>query len=523
MKIKGGIAARRFGMALLAAGLTLSAQVLVSAGATAGAASSGKYGVLTDGYDLASGINPTEFDPTQFTTSACCFGYDWPIYAGLLRQTTSGSLVPDLASAAKVVNPTTIDITVRPGLTYSNGTPLDAAAVKAGFERNLANPHPGVWDQSMSDITSFDVTGTDTLVLNFSQPVASTFYPLLADQESFMAIPTGSTSANPNLNVVGAGPFMLKNYTQDQSIELVKNPKYWDAKDIHLAGITFTEVPNGPQQLTALESGHVDVEGIPVSDIPALKAQSNLQSNSLFSDASYFFVPICKASGPLANVKVRQALSYATDRVSINNALLFGKGEPAWTIFPSSSSFYDKSLTNDYAYNLKKAKALLTQAGYPHGFSTSIIALPEAVTDQLTTVLQGEWKKIGVDLKIIQSSNYVTDVYTLHKAELGLNPEGLPGIGKITTNYTPGDVGDICNYNNPTLNALTAQIQATPPGSPKLKVLWTKAQDFIMKNALSVYVDYQPIVTGAQKNVTGVQNIPYVGGVLNYWGVSVPA
>jgi ABC-type transport system substrate-binding protein len=352
--------------------------------------------------------------------------------------------------------------------------------------------------------------------------VASTFYPLLADQESFMALPTGSSSANPNENLVGAGPFMLKSYAQGQSIVLVKNPKYWDAKDIHLAGITFTEVPNGPQQLTSLESGHVDVEGIPVSDIPALKAQSNLQSNSLFSDGSYFFVPICKSSGPLANVKVRQALSYATDRPSINNALLFGKGEPAWSIFPSSSSFYDKTLTNDYAYNLKKAKALLAQAGYPHGFSTSIMALPEAVTDQLATVLQGEWKKIGVTMKIVQSSNYVTDLYTDHKAQLGLNPEGLPGIDKITTNYIPGDVGDICNYNNPTLNNLTKQIQATPPGSPKLKGLWTNVQDFIMKNALSVYVDYQPIVTGAAKDVKGVQNIPYVGGVLNYWGVSVP-
>jgi peptide/nickel transport system substrate-binding protein len=522
MHSKDGKTVRRITMAVMAVGLTLSAQVLVSRGAPAGAASGGKYGTLTIGSDLASGIIPTEFDPAQFTTSACCFGYDWPIYAGLLRETVSGSLVPDLASAAKVVNPTTIDITVRPGLVYSNGTPLDAAGVKAGFERNLTNPHPGVWDQSMSDISSIDVTGTDTLVINFSQQVASTFYPLLADQESFMALPTGPSTANPNLNVVGAGPFVLKSYVPNQKEVLVKNPKYWDASAIHLAGITFTEVPSGPQQLTALESGLVELEGIPVNDIAALNSQPQLQSSSLFSDGSYFFVPICKSTGPLANVKVRQALSYATNRVAINQALLFGKGEPAWSIFPSSSSFYDKSLANDYAYNLKKAKALLAQAGYAHGFSTSLMPLTEASTDQLATVLQGEWAKIGVKVTIVQSSNYVTDLYTDNKASMGLNPEGLPGIDKITTNYTLGDVGDLCSYNNPTLNNLTKQIQATPPSSPTLKGLWTKVQDFIMKNALSVYVDYQPIVTGATKNVKNIQNIPYVGGVLNYWGVSVP-
>ena len=143
------------------------------------------------GYDLTSSINPIAFDPVQFNGPAGFFSYNWPIYAGLLRETTGGDYVPDLASKVTIPNPSTIDITVRPGLTYSNGTPLDAAAVKAGYERNLSNPHPGAWNTATYDISSIDVTGTDTLVMNFSQPVASSFYPLLADQESFMAFRPG--------------------------------------------------------------------------------------------------------------------------------------------------------------------------------------------------------------------------------------------------------------------------------------------------------------------------------------------
>ncbi len=522
MKTKWGTGTRRISMAVMAAGLMLSAQVLVAGGATAGAASSSGYGNLTTGYDLSEAINPIEFDPVQFTSSACCFAYDWPIYAGLLRETTSGSYVPDLASAATVVNPTTLDITIRPGLVYSNGTTLDAAAVKAGFERNLTNPHSGVWDQSMSEIASINVTGTDSLVMNFSQPVASTFYPLLADQESFMALPTGPSAGNPNQNVVGAGPFVLKSYVQGEKIVLEKNPHYWDAKAIHLSGVTFVNVPTGPQQLNSLESGLVQVEGIPDNDIPALKAQSSLQSSSQFPDANYFFVPICKSSGPLANVKVRQALNFATNRTAINNALLYGKGQPAWSIFPTTSSYYDPSLTNIYAFNPSKAKSLLAEAGYPHGFSTSLMALPVAAGEQLATVLQEEWKQIGVNVQIVQSSNYVADLYTDNKAQMGLNPQGLPGIQKITTQYTPGDVGDLCNYDNATLNNLTKELEALPPSSSKLKSVWTQIQDFVIKNALSVYVDYSPNVTGAAKDVKNVQNIPYVGGVLNYWVVSVP-
>ena len=52
--------------------------------------------------------------------------------------------------------------------------------------------------------------------------------------------------------------------------------------------------------------------------------------------------------------------------------------------------------------------------------------------------------------------------------------------------------------------------------------MWTQIQDFVIKNALSIYVDYAPVVTGAAKNVKNLQVIPYVGGVLNYWTVSVP-
>ena len=511
-------AARWITTSVLATGLLLGG-LAVTLGSQAGAASSG--GVLTVGYDLSGSINPIQFDPAEFNGSACCFDYAWPIYAGLLRETTSGAYVPDLASSVTIPNPTTIDVQMRPGLVYSNGTPLNAAAVKAGYERNLGNPHVGSGNAAFVDLSSIDVTGPESLILHFSQAVASTFYPLLADQESFMAISTGPSTGVPNTNVVGAGPFVLQSYTPGGKIVLVKNPKYWDAKTIALSGITFVDVPSGPQQLNALESGLVDVEGVPDADLPTVKNLTSIQTNSTFPDGNYYFVPVCKSSGPLANLKVREALNYAVNRVAINDALLFSKGQPAWSMFPEGSAYYDSALTGDYAYNPKKAKQLLAQAGYPHGFSTTIMALPESDTNQLATVLQAQWKQIGVSVQILATSNYVTDLYADHKAAMGLNPSGLPGVEKLTTQFVPGSIGDICNYNNPTLNAITSQIEALPPSSPKLKSEWIAAQDFVMKNALGVYVDFSPNVTGAAKSVKNLQVIPYVGGVLNYWEVSV--
>lgn len=506
---------------VMAVGLAVSTQAIAPSGGAGAASSSG--GMLTQGYPFSDGINPIEFDPVQFTGPAGFFSYNWPVYSGFLRLTTSGALVPDLASSVTIPDPSTINIQVRPGLVYSNGTPLDANAAKAGFMRNLSNPHPGAWDAPMNTLSSIDVTGPTSLVLHFSSPDAATFYPLLSDQEGFMALPTGPSNGPPNTNVVGAGPFMVQSYAPDSKLVLVKNPKYWNAKSIKLSGITEINVPSGPQQLNSLRSGLVDVEGIPAADFGEIKSLTgSLQTSSVIPDANYFDVPVCKASGPLANTKVRQAMSYAVNRVAINNALLHGLGEPAWSIFPSTSQYYDKSLTNIYAYNVKKAKQLMAQAGYPNGFSTSLMALPEADTAQIATVLQSEWAQIGIKMTIIPTTNYVSDLYQDNKAQMGLNPSGLPGISKLTTQFIPGgSVGDICNYSNPTLNALTQQIESLPPTSPKLRAAWVQAQDIIIRNALDIYIDFVPLVTGAAKSVTNLQDVPYVGGVLNYWVVGL--
>ena len=514
-------AARRITMLATAFGLALGVQTIAPIAGTGSASTAGE--VLTTSYPFSSGAGtPVFFDPAQFNAVACCFDYTWPIYGGLLRETASGALVPDLASSVTIPDPSTLDIQLRPGLVYSNGKALNAAAVKAGYERNLANPNPGAWDAAMYTVSSIDVTGPTSLVIHFSSPDAAAFYPALAYVESFMALPTGPDNGPPNTNVVGAGPFMIKSYAPDSKVVLVKNPRYWDARSIALSGITILNVPSGPQQLNALRSGLVDVEGIPSSDFGVLKTLTNFQTSATLLDANYFYVPICKSSGPLANVKVRQALNYATNRVAINNALLDGLGQPAWSLFPSSSAYYDKSLTNFYAYNPKKAKQLLAQAGYSHGFTTSIMAEGVVPTSQLATVLQAEWAQIGVNVTIVQTSNFVTDLYSDHKAPLGIIPAGLPGVQKLTTMYIPGgSIGDLCNYDNPSLNALTNEIQSLPPNSPKLRAAWVQAQDIVIKDALGIYIEYSPVVTAATKNVRNLEEIPVAGGALNYWALSL--
>src|ERR1700722_11351219 len=120
-----GRALRRLTTFTLGAALVLSAQAVVAK--VGGAAASSGGGVLTTSYPFSSGAgNPVYLDPAQFNSVACCFDYTWPIYGGMLRQTPSGAYVPDLASSVTIPNASTLDIRLRPGLVYSNGTAVNA-------------------------------------------------------------------------------------------------------------------------------------------------------------------------------------------------------------------------------------------------------------------------------------------------------------------------------------------------------------------------------------------------------------
>jgi peptide/nickel transport system substrate-binding protein len=501
--------------------LLLLAPLFVDARAAHGAASSG--GTLRVGQDLSgSSVGPVHFDPTEFTVAAGYYPYTWPIYAGMLRLTPSGSYVPDLASKVSVPDPSTIEIALRPKLVFSDGTTLDADAVKAGLERNMGTANKGAFNASLFQISSIDVKDPQSLTLHFSTPVASTFYPQLADQDTFIVSPKAATSGDVESKPVGAGPFVLKQFAAGDQIVLEKNPRYWNAKAIKLSGITYVNVTAGPQQINALKSNLIDATtGLAPDSVPALKGDGSLQVKSSFQDGQFLWMPMCKESGPLADVKVRQALNFAIDRDAINKALLYGQGEPAWSLYSSDNALYDKSLTDVYAYNIKKAKKLLKDAGYADGFSTSVVALPSPITNQVAQVAQDQWKKIGVSVELVPTTDYVNDFYVRHVAEIGVVPSTRTGLNKVTGPYEPGSIGNACGYSNPQLHDLVTKAQGLPPDSPELKQVWDDMQQFVIGNALSVYVDYTPVVAAGSTKVQHLATIPYIGSVLDFWGMSV--
>ena len=305
---------------------------------------------------------------------------------------------------------------------------------------------------------------------------------------------------------------------------MVRNPKYWDAKDIKIKELDYVNVQVGPQQVNALESGTVNVTSIQATDAPVVRENPDYVVASGAAQTQSLWMPVCKSSGPLANVKVRQALNYGVDRTGINHAVLQGLGQPQWAIVPKGNLYFDPALNGYYAYNPKKAKQLLAQAGYSKGLPLSVIVTTSnPVMAETATILQAQWKKIGVDLTIVPSTNFVSDLYLRKLAPLGLNPEVRGGLEGLTGPYSlSGGTGDLCDYNDPTLNAITSQIGELAPQSPKAIALWRQAQTYIVQNALSVWIDFSPYIYASAKNVHGVSfMLQYALPVPYFWSLSV--
>lgn len=451
--------------------------------------------------------------------AACANASALPIYDALLDYSPSGALVPGLASSAKIINSSTVGVQLRPGLVFSDGTPFDSNAVKTAVLRNEHAPRRGQFNTTLYDIASIDTPSPTSVVIHLDKPDAGSFYALLAGPETFVGAPS---AADPARSPIGAGPFELKQYVPGQRIVLAKNPRYWDAKAIRLSGIDIVNVAEGPSSVNAVEAGQVTYAEMQLSDIPTIRSNSSLNLVTANAGDSLLWMPLCKSAPPLSNVKVRQALSYAINREAISQALMEGVGQVAYALWPRNSIFFPKNLAGSYSYDPVKAKHLLQSAGYGNGFDlTLIVNSASPIVGQAAQIVQSEWKAIGVNLTFETSTNFVSDLYVNHKGQTTINPVISPGLAKLSA-FTPGNIGDLCDYDNPQIDSLAAQLKALAPTSSQAVATWDQLQTIISDQALGIWIAFSPIPIAIGKHVQDLNAVTsYIVPVPDYHTVYI--
>ncbi|HEX7039978.1 MAG TPA: ABC transporter substrate-binding protein [Trueperaceae bacterium] len=260
--------------------------------------------------------------------------------------------------------------TLREGVTFHDGTPLNAEAVKFTFDRALGEVD-GRQSRYVTLLSQLDrVEVVDDLTVRFvlKQPFAP-FINNLAQLGNAIISPTAYQELGDGFGrqPVGTGPFRIVEWVTGQSITLERNPDYWQDGLPLLDGVVFRYIPDGSSRVIALESGEVDlILQVPEPDFLRLEAEGQFQTYKAETLRTVFlwFNP---NQPPFDDVAVREAITMAVDREGIGAAILEGLHRPATQASFSPNVFGVSEMEHQLVYDPEAAAAALDAAGWQVG------------------------------------------------------------------------------------------------------------------------------------------------------------
>ncbi|WP_341728452.1 ABC transporter substrate-binding protein [Brooklawnia sp.] len=319
---------------------------------------------------------------------------------GLLMYDGKGEVAPALASDYQVSDDgLTYTFTLRPDLEFSTDAPLTSADVKRTFEF-LAVPDNGAADQtSYANIASIDTPDDSTVVLNLTAPQTSLPKVLAGPLSAIVPEEAVDADGVP----IGAGPFKITEYNKGVSYTLEANPNYYDADSVKLESIDVTFMADAQTRVKALLGGQVQfIDYVAASDYQSLESADGVTLAK--APGLYGTLQFNLTDGPLAVPEVRQAIAYAIDLNSLNQAGTLGYGTAFGGLpVPSDSEYFNEEQAHHFDRNIDKAKELLSQAGYPDGgFSLDLLTTSQyfGFTER-AQVIQSNLADVGITVNLV--------------------------------------------------------------------------------------------------------------------------
>jgi peptide/nickel transport system substrate-binding protein len=342
------------------------------------------------------------------------------LWNGLTKYGSDGSTQPDLATSwTSSADGLGWTFHLRGGVKYDSGRAFTADDAVRNIDRVL---DPSVTSQTrtkISMITKATATDPNTLVLTLKSPS-----PQLPTALIDVKMTDVDNIAQINQTANGTGPYKLKQFVPNQSVDLVANPGYWGGKP-KLSEIQIVRYPDITAAESALRSGTATVLWNPPATALKSLRSDGLEVLKAADTGGVDVFEVDNTSTPFNNVRARQALAYATDRQAMLTAGFGGGGTVNPTQAPVSptSRFYDRSLPS-YDFDLGKAKQLFAEAGVTSGSTLTYWTIADAYPELTTEgqILQQDLAKIGITLRIEtnEQATYAAKFYPNGKSYPGL-------------------------------------------------------------------------------------------------------
>jgi peptide/nickel transport system permease protein/peptide/nickel transport system substrate-binding protein len=310
---------------------------------------------------------------------------------------------PGLAESWSFTDPTTLVLNIRTGVTFHDGTPVDAEAVKFNFERNKSDPKSNI-KADLATMASAEVTGPMQLTLKLNAPDAA-MPGILSDRAGMMVSPTAIKAGGGSVNrtPVGAGAYAFVSWADGERIVVKRNEKYWKANRPYPDGIEFSIIPELTTGVRSVTAGQNDlIYQLPPRQKAVVERSNNLKVvNGPTLYVFQFFLNWAKP--PFDDVRVRKAFNLAIDREAFVKASLAGLAEPAYMNLPKSHWAYDKSVAELTPHDPEKARKLLAEAGFKEGTTIEIIGYPDQDSIQRQEILIEQFRKAGIGVRFLNS------------------------------------------------------------------------------------------------------------------------
>lgn len=466
----------------------------------------------------------TAFDPHKGTSGAD-YEVMWAVYDSLLRFDKSGNIIPGQAKKWEFPDPKTMILTLNEGIKFTDGTPLDAEAVKWNIERIKDPKEKTVIAEQLAVVEKVEVLSPTQVKLSLSKPSAS-LPAVFTDRPGMMISPTAYKKLGADFarSPVGAGPFTLKEWKQDAYWVLERNPNFFEKGLPKLDKITFNQFQNSEAAVSAMKAGQIDFYvRIPAQQVAWVKDAADFN----FVDAPTVQVAniyLNRVDPPLNNVKLRQAMAHAIDREAILKANYNGIGSIADGVLPVGYWAKDPSVKFP-AYDPEKARQLVKESGYD-GAPIRIVVSNEDEYVKNMQIVQQMFSAVGINVEIAPLASAATYEEFANKAtapgravawsgrldpDLSLSP--LFGTGGAY-NAPLSKKG----YSDPRMDELLAKGRETFDPQER-KQYYAELERIVTSEVHMITLVHKSWATACRKNVTGFETNPLGKPVYLYFDI----
>ena len=419
---------------------------------------------------------PATLDPTKTLMAGSTGGSELAaIYDTLVRYDfEKGEYVPQLAKELKSSDDgQTWTITLRDGATFSDGSPVDSAAVKWSLDRYVAAKRDAsqMWSNSVAGVETPDAK---TVVFKLQRPW--TDFPVLLSSGPGLIV-AASSEANGTFTPIGAGPFTVTRFAPNEVLELAPRADYVGGKP-HLAGLRFVPTPNARGMFESMQSGEINAGYLyRNTEVIDSAIEAGYEGYLDIQGLGAIGVINQRDGRPGADVRVRQAIALGVDPEALSQRISGGSDPFGSSLFPEGSRWFNEDVPG-VSFDPDKARELL-DAAKADGYDGKItyVAINEEASRQGALTVQAALNSIGFNVEVVYA-NSVTDltrrVYVDRDFDIARAGASLIDAAPLLRLYASlgsTSANNAAGYNSPEMDALLVNLQTAGSADEMQEIL----------------------------------------------------